>query len=114
MGILQSIFPTNNIYTTNTIMNSKIIFNKIANIIKKRMSKKITKKVVMYNIDLHAEEEDNSANEALEAELMALLASANPHPEQETVTILVPASPDHIKREFTITTGSQSAQPQTA
>merc|ERR1711997_1391344 len=102
---------TNNITTT---MDSKTIIKKINKIIKKRLSKKIAKKtedVVMYIDDV---EEDNSANEALEAELMALLAFANPHPEQETVTILVPASPDHLKKEFTITTGSQTTQPQTA
>merc|ERR1711997_188086 len=101
---------TNNITTT---MDSKTIIKKINKIIKKRLSKKIAKKtedVVMYIDDV---EEDNSANEALEAELMALLASANPHPEQETVTILVPASPDHLTKSVTITTGSQSAQPQT-
>merc|ERR1712083_994807 len=114
MGIrIQPLNPptsqTNNITTT---MNSKTIIKKINKIIKKRLSKKIAKKTeeVMYIDDV---EEDNSANEALEAELMALIASANPHPEQETVTIQVPASPDHLTKCITITTGSQSAQPQT-
>merc|ERR1712083_89999 len=114
MGIrIQPLHPPTSSTNNITTMNSKTFIKKINKIIKKRLSKKIAKKteeVVMYIDDV---EEDNSANEALEAELMALLASANPHPEQETVTIQVPASPDHLTKSVTITTGSQSAQPQT-
>merc|ERR1711977_360125 len=114
MGIRnQPLYPPTSLTNNITTMNSKTIIKKINKIIKKRLSKKIAKKtedVVMYIDDV---EEDNSANEALEAELMALLASANPHPEQEIVTILVPASPDHLTKSVTVTTGSQSAQPQT-
>ena len=94
-------------------MNINTTIAKIANVIKKKLASRKTKKI-MYSIDLHAEEDDNAANEAMEAQLMAFLASANPQPDQKTVTIVVPASPDHLRHTVRLTTGCQAAGPQRA
>ena len=95
----------------------KVIVARVGKIVKKLSSPPATyKKLDSDHTEVPDIENDNAANEALEARLMELIASAPPSFHGPVVVRLVPACPDlvcrHLNVNIRLQTSFQVPQPQ--